>query len=124
MVSEVETTTRSRVPGQKQDAAAGHASQKWRYLPWPSERMVRFNGSEGNNGSQPYPHAHVEGDDGDTDIFSCFSVHIRQLQPGMILLLPRTQRVPCDKWRHCREWTEITIGKLLNCHLSDRAALT
>lgn len=35
-----------------------------------------------------YPHAHVEGDDGDTDILSCFPVDIRELQPRVILLLP------------------------------------
>lgn len=34
------------------------------------------------------PHAHVEGDDGDTDVLSCFTVDIGELQPGMILLLP------------------------------------
>ena len=35
-----------------------------------------------------YPHAHVEGDDCDTNVLSCFPVDIREFQPGVILLLP------------------------------------
>lgn len=50
-----------------------------------------------------YPHAHIERDDRDSDVLCCFSVHIGELQPGVVLLLPRTQRIPCYKRWNCGE---------------------
>lgn len=40
-----------------------------------------------------HPHAHVEGDDGDSDVLGGLPVDVRELQPGVVLLLPRLQGV-------------------------------
>ena len=48
---------------------------------------------------ETYSASHVEGNDGDTDILGSFPVDIGQLQPGMILLLPCSKRLPCHKGR-------------------------
>lgn len=50
-----------------------------------------------------YPHAHIERDDRDSDVLCGFSVHIGELQPGVVLLLPRTQCIPCYKRWNCGE---------------------
>lgn len=45
-----------------------------------------------------YPHAHVEGDDGDSDVLCCLSVDVRELQPGVVLLLPCLQGISgCER---------------------------
>lgn len=70
----------------------------WSYKKHASEANGRTN-----RAAQTYPHAHVERDDGDTDVLCGFSVHIRELQPGVVLLLPRTQSIPCYKRWDCGE---------------------
>lgn len=70
----------------------------WSYKKHASEANGRTN-----RAAQTYPHAHVERDDGDTDVLRGFSVHIRELQPGVVLLLPRTQSIPCYKRWDCGE---------------------
>lgn len=50
--------------------------------------------------------AHVERYHSDANAFGCLLVHIGQLQPRMVLLLPSLQRFVCLKWR-------LTIGDRL-----------
>lgn len=49
-----------------------------------------------------YPHAHVEGDDGDSDVLGGLPVDVRELQPGVVLLLPGLQGVPGCERGSCR----------------------
>lgn len=58
-----------------------------------------------------YPHAHVEGDDGDPDVLRCLSVDVRELQPGVVLLLPCLQGVSGGEGRGYRERRTITSLK-------------
>lgn len=53
-----------------------------------------------------HPHAHVEGDHSDTDVLRGLPVDVRQLQPGVVLLLPRLQGVSgCERRSYSGEKT-------------------
>ncbi len=45
------------------------------------------------------PVAHVEGDDCDSDILRCLLVDVGQLQPRVVLLLPRSKSFVGTEWR-------------------------
>lgn len=83
-----------------------HFSNKQK-VPSGSKPVLQKQASEANGrisrAAHTYPHAHVEGDDSDTDVLCGFSVHIRELQPRVVLLLPGTQSVPCYKRWDCGE---------------------
>lgn len=46
--------------------------------------------------SYTHPSAHVERRDGHSDIIGRLSVHLAQLQPRVVLFLPRSQRLLSD----------------------------
>lgn len=70
--------------------------------------------------SLTHPHAHVEGDHSDTDVLRGLPVDIRQLQPGVVLLLPGLQGVSgCERRSYRGEETQNKISKL-ECELSRR----
>lgn len=53
-----------------------------------------------------HPHSHVKGDDGDADVLRGLPVDVGQLQPGVVLLLPRLQGVSgCERRRYRKEAT-------------------
>lgn len=60
--------------------------------------------------------AHVEGDNGDAHALCGLAVDVAQLQPRVVLLLPRPQRLLGYKWRiwkcYVSQITDTTFGYL------------
>ena len=53
--------------------------------------LANFGGEGSLNQPLNMPETHVEWNDCHTDVLCCLLVNIRQLQPGMVLLLPGLQ---------------------------------
>ncbi len=68
-----------------------------------------------------YPHAHVEGDDSDSDVLGGLPVDVWQLQPGVVLLLPRLQGVSgCERRSYRGQITQIFAWTLFYIWLVDQ----